>query len=306
MDNSNPFVYINDIPPDNYNGELALGMASHEDGVDLKGYVHEFPKPPWWDDEKYQKVKEEYVGHHRQCRRKAVESGFSDLPPAECGLYQRHDVPESGSIDDTEPIGSTGTRTIVAAAREASREKPLVVVIGGPLSTVADAYLVDPSIRDKIVVFCRFRRDIDGWNEFLSGWSATVATRRLRTVFCPASGGPLLKRSAVKRRLPDEPLKEYMLTKVYDGTSENPLSSGEKWEGDAVTTLSAAHPETRGSTEFLRFDGLKTHWALGKVLPSFLTTTEPTSTMVIPEHRHEEMNAAWWGHMAGPTTWGRE
>ena len=305
VNRTNPFFYSNDIPTDNFNGELALAMASDAEGIDLRGYLHEFPVVPWWDDtQKYQRTRERYVRHHQRCWRKAEQSGFSTLPPVEYGLYQRHEKPDSGAIGDTTPIGSAGTDAIVEAANSATREKPLVIAVGGPLCTVADAYLTDPSIRDKVIVFWRFRREGGEWNEFLSGWSATVVTRRLATVFCPAKGGPLVRESRVKMEFPDEPLKQYMLTKVYDGTGENPLAGGQKWEGDAISILSPAHPETRTGAEYLQFSGLKSHWAIGEVLPSFQTTNERTSTLIIPEHKHEKMNEAWWSHMKASSTWG--
>jgi hypothetical protein len=306
VDGSNPFLYCNDIPLDNFNGELALAMASDADGIDLRGYVHEFPVVPWWDSaEKYRRLRDRYVRHHRKTRRKAEQSGFTGLPPAELGLYRRHERPSSGTIEETDPVGSAGTEAILDAAEGASPETPLVVAVGGPLCTVADAYLTDPSIRNRVVVFCRFRRAVDEWNAFLSGWSATVVVRRLRTVLCPAAGGPLVERSRVEEALPEEPLKRYMLTKVYEGTGENPLADGQKWEGDAVSILSAAHPAARTPPEYLRFDGLKSHWAIGEVLPSFRAATEETPTQVVSEHDHGVMNETWWGHMTDPTTWGR-
>ena len=50
VNRTNPFFYSNDIPLDNYNGELALAMASDAEGIDLRGYLHEFPVVPLWDD----------------------------------------------------------------------------------------------------------------------------------------------------------------------------------------------------------------------------------------------------------------
>jgi hypothetical protein len=308
VDGTNPFVYVNDIPLDNFNGELALAMASDADGVDLRGYLHEFPRPPWWDsDRKYERAKSLYVTHHRKTRELATRSGFTTLPPAELGLYDRHEKPRSGAIADTEPVGSPGTDTIVEAARSASRENPLVVAVGGPLCTVADAYLTDPSIADRVVVFWRGKPPLnDGWNGELSGWSATVALRSLRTVLCPAEGSPRITRTRVNDALPDTPLKEYILTKVYDGTGENPLAGGEKWAGDAVSILAAAHPETRQTVENLRVGGTQSHWALGPVLPSLSSVSSASALKIIRQNDHDAMNEAWWSHVGDPSTWDGE
>ena len=305
VNDSNPFIYLNDIPPDNYNGELALAMASDDAGINLKGYLHEFPNVPWWDSTKKQtQARKRYIKHHKISRQKAEKSGFSNLPPAEMGLHSRHEKPDSERIDDTDPIGSAATERIVSAASDASPKNPLVITAGGPMCTVADAYLTDPSIANKVVIFCRIRPEVDGWNEFLSGWSLTVVVRRFQTVFCPASGAPLIKRTQVKNTLPDEPLREYMLEKVYEGTGKNPLADGKKWAADAVSLLSAAHPESRKPSKSLEFKGLKEHWKLGTVLPSFTETEAKTTTRVIPEHRHGRMNSIWWNHMSAPSTWG--
>jgi hypothetical protein len=308
VDSSNPFVYVNDIPLDNFNGELALAMGSDADGVELAGYLHEFPVVPWWDGaEKFERAKELYAEHHERTRSKAVQSGFTDLPPAEFGLYDRHEKPDTGRVEDTEPIGSTGTDTIVEAAQNASRDNPLVVAAGGPLCTLADAYLTDPSIAERVVLFWRSGLDADGWNAALSGWSMTVVLRRMTTVICPANGGPRITRERVENELPDGPLTRYMLNKVYDGTNENPFGDdGVKWGADAIATLSPAHPETRGESRDLRLAGLKEHWKLGRVLQNLEPAAEPTNVRIIESHDHPKMNDAWWGHVADPTTWDSE
>jgi hypothetical protein len=306
VDSSNPLVYINDIPPDNFNAELALGMGSHNDGVNLRGYIHEFPRVPWWEsDRKYRETRTRLNAAHWETFAKAVDSGFTNIPDPNAGLYRRHEMPESGSISDTEPIGSPGTQSIIEAASDASTENPLVVAVGGPLCTLADAYLTDPSIRDSLVVFCRIRPDVNRWNELLSGWSLTVVIRKLETVMCPGQGAPLIERSRVKESLPDEPLRSYMLNKVYGGTGQNPLADGEKWAADAISTLSPVHPETRQEPRHLRFDGLTSHESLGTELPSLSPSETETSIKIIDQHNHSEMTTAWWSHMDDPSTWGR-
>lgn len=306
VDSSNPIIYINDIPPDNFNGELALAMGSDSDGIDLQGYIHEFPPVPWWESaSKYRETRDRLRDQHWHSHRLATESGFTNLPEPRAGLYDRHEMPESGSVPDTTPIGSPGTQSIIDAARDATTENPLAVAVGGPHCTLADAYLTEPSIREKVVVFCRMDQQVERWNAFLSGWSLTVVMRKLKTVLCPGQGAALIERPRVEESLPDEPLKEYMLNKVYTGTGENPLADGEKWAADAVSTLSPAHPDTRQQPRNLRFDGLKSHWALGRVLPSFSSTKTETSTLIIDQHNHPDMTDAWWSHMADQSTWGR-
>lgn len=305
VDRSNPWIYVNDIPTDNFNGELALAMGSDDNGgVDLRGFIMEFPKPAWWDEEKFQRVKSGYVSHHETTYQKAVDSGFTGLPPVEFGPFRRHEKPSSGNIEDTEPIGSAGTRRILEEAREATVENPLVVSCGGPLATVADAYLRDPSIAHKVVVYWRETPDEEnqGWNSLLSGWSATIVAREMQLVLAPGAGGPVIERSELRNKLPDEPLRDYMLNKVYDGTGKNPLGDdGKKGEADAVSSMSPMYPQSRGEVQHVAVDGFEEHWKIKEEIPDLVTTSEETNIVLIEQH--SGLDSPWWGHMADPTTW---
>lgn len=52
----------------------------------------------------------------------------------------------------------------MAEARKATPEKPLIVVVGGPLTTVAQAYLTDPSIATRMVVAGIYSFTINGFD----------------------------------------------------------------------------------------------------------------------------------------------
>jgi hypothetical protein len=70
----------------------------------------------------------------------------------------------SGRIDDIVPLKSEGSDLIVAAARRATPEMPLVVLAGGPLTTVANAYLTDPTIAPRMVVMAVFPFTLNGYD----------------------------------------------------------------------------------------------------------------------------------------------
>jgi len=133
VDGDNPFIYVNDQSTDNYNAELALGLANRG-RIDLRGFLVGYPREAWrsseQDREQYREAKEEFVTHHRRVREMAERSGLQNPPPAELGVFKHHARPESGRIEDTEPIGSPGTERIVREARKASREEPLVIAFG--------------------------------------------------------------------------------------------------------------------------------------------------------------------------------
>lgn len=61
--------------------------------------------------------------------------------------------PASGDITATAPNGTAGAHLIVdASSRVASPARPLAVIVGGRLTDVADAYLLDQTVADRIVV----------------------------------------------------------------------------------------------------------------------------------------------------------
>jgi len=70
-------------------------------------------------------------------------SGLRHIPEPVAGTRGHLVKPASGKIEDTSPMDSPGSRQIVREAQAATPEKPLVVCVGGPLTVVADAYLLD-------------------------------------------------------------------------------------------------------------------------------------------------------------------
>ena len=215
VNSSNPFVQLNDQSTDNYMGELALAMAD-SNTVDLRGFLLGYPREVWKNEKKYGRHREECVTNHKRMHRKAVESGMEQLPSPQFGVFDHHQKPSSGRIEDTEPIGSEGTDLIIAEAKQASRENPLVVAVGGDICTVADAYLTDPSIADSLVVYWHEQVDDineqSGYNIQNSGWSAYVTLQRLATVLDHNRGGYTITEAEVENRVPS-PLNEYMMTK---------------------------------------------------------------------------------------------
>lgn len=294
VDASNPFVYINDQSTDNYNAELALAMAD-KGIIDLRGFVVGYPREPWMKEAEYQRHKEEYVTHHRLVRQKAEEAGFRNLPPAHLGLFEHLKRPPSGRIEDTKPIGSPATEVIVREAKKASRDRPLVIVAGGDVCTVADAYVTDPSIADSVVLYWHEEvshiNEQAGYNVQNSGWSAYIVLNRIATVLDTHEGSPRITRQRVVEEIPN-PLRDYMLTKEH-WKYGNPLSDGVKHEGDVKALLLAAFPYTRGRSRFLQVTGTQpAKWFGGaEVLP---TVASSTSRSHLVEIEIQEAVRAWW------------
>ena len=86
-------------------------------------------------------------------------------------------------------IGSDGSRLIVREAHKAGPGNPLVVICGGQLTAVADAYLLDSSIAGKVVVAALLGSDKDmgGFNGKQDPWAAYIVLQRLIYVQFPQS-----------------------------------------------------------------------------------------------------------------------
>ena len=79
-------------------------------------------------------------------------AGMTKIPPPVAGAKSVLAYPKLRMTENILVMPSPGSDLIVAEARKATPEKPLVVVVGGPLTTVAQAYLTDPSIASRMVV----------------------------------------------------------------------------------------------------------------------------------------------------------
>ena len=132
-----------------------------------------------WDWEKgYQYTLEQGMEDAEKSIAIARRSGVRNIPDPVPGCDAAFERPASGWIKDTNVVPSKGSELIVAEARKATREKPLVVFVGGPLNTVANAYLMDPSIADRMVVFMT---DLRGYNG-KDPWANYIVASRCRLI----------------------------------------------------------------------------------------------------------------------------
>jgi hypothetical protein len=106
----------------------------------------------------------------------ARESGLQNVPEPVLGAKEALRRPTSGKIEDTPLDKSPGSELIVAEARKATRARPLLVFIGGSCTTMATAYLTDPSIVESTIVF---QIDGGGYNGS-DGWAWDIVMRRCR------------------------------------------------------------------------------------------------------------------------------
>ena len=144
VDERNPIVLANDGPDDNWQGEYAILLA-HSGGPKLAGIIVN-TSAPWPDIDMN-------VAGWRGLVAAAGASGLRDIPDPTTSIAPPLVRPASGQIDDTTPNRSEGAHLIVElSARLSLPYRPLVVATGGRLTDVADAYFVDRTVVDRVVV----------------------------------------------------------------------------------------------------------------------------------------------------------
>jgi hypothetical protein len=180
VDERNPIVLVNDGADDNWQGEYAVLLANSA-GPKLAGIV--IDTSPGWQDI------DANIAGWRGLVAAARASGLRGVPDPTASIGPRLVRPASGEIDDTSPNRSEGARLIVdAAARLSLPYRPLVVVTGGRLTDVADAYLVDRTITDRVVVVSSLGTTTASGgamaapNGEMDPWADAIVTARFRFV----------------------------------------------------------------------------------------------------------------------------
>ena len=144
VDERNPVLLLNDGADDNWQGEYAVLLAN-SGGPALAGIV--VNASPAWQD------LDTNIAGWRGLVAAASASGLRNIPDPTASIGAPLARPASGQIDDTAPNRSEGARLIVeTSARLSLPYRPLVVATGGRLTDVADAYLVDRTVVEWVVV----------------------------------------------------------------------------------------------------------------------------------------------------------
>jgi hypothetical protein len=180
VDERNPILLLNDSVDDNWQGEYAVLLAN-SGGPALAGFVvNTSPNSPEIDVN---------VAGWRGLVAAARASGLGGIPDPTTSIGPPLVRPASGQIDDTAPNRSEGARLIVEASRRLSLPyRPLVVVTGGRLTDVADAYLVDRTVAERIVVVSSLGTTtasgaaMSAPNGEMDPWADVIVTSRFRFV----------------------------------------------------------------------------------------------------------------------------
>jgi hypothetical protein len=271
----NPIIYDNDWWFDVFDNNYLWAQASLG-AADLRGNI---VSRDMWDWRKgYQYSFEQSWQDAGKALRLARESGLKNIPDLTRGADRVLERPDSGRIEDTEAHPSVGSRLMVAEAKKASPEKPLLVIAGGPLTTVANALLTNPEIGPNLVVF---NLTVTGGYNGKDGWSPYIVMKRTRYV--DWGGGSFWDKDSVFRAehfdgLPDNEftadMKRFIRTdlgranQLGDGAPLVWLFANECWT-DAVVRKAEFHGS---AVRFLPVNGAETGDAL--VIPKSATDLE--------------------------------
>jgi len=215
VDERNPLIVNNDGARDNWQGEWAILLAS-SGHLQLAGIVVDASAD-------YPSL-EDNVAAWRQMVSAARSSGMRGIPDPIASVGAPLQEPADGAIDATVPNRSEGARFIVdAAARLSEPLRPVVVATGGQLTDLADAYLIDHAVADRVVVVSSVGETTGasistGWpNGDLDPWATTIVVSKFRyvqvnTYYAQNDDVPAARVAG----LPSNPFGVWMASKLSD------------------------------------------------------------------------------------------
>ncbi len=241
-----PMILSNDGALDNWQGEYALLLAQ-VGSPRLAGIVVGTSSP--WSD------LEENLARWRDMVASARDSGMANIPDPVGSQNPPLERPADGAIESTVPNGSEGARLIVDTSLELARpDVPVVVTTGGSLTDVADAYLLDPTVADRVVVVASLGSGFTETervarmgvpNGEVDTWAGEIVARRFRYVQVSAYYDHLGDVPAERLgELPQNPFGDWMRAK-QPGIWEHPVT------GDQVSVIALGVPEFTLSVERL-------------------------------------------------------
>lgn len=208
-----PMIYDNDWWQDVPDAAYLWAKAS-QGKCDLRGNIITRCTFGW--ENGYAHKLQEQIDDCRKLLTVAREGGLQNIPEPVLGAKEALRRPANGKVEDTRFEKSPGSELIVAEARKATRDKPLLVFVGGSCTTMAAAYLSDPSIVDRAIVF-----QIDGGAYNGSDdWAWEVVMKRCRFANW-ARGYFWDKINTWKpdrfRKLPANPLCDFLRRYAFEG-----------------------------------------------------------------------------------------
>jgi len=180
VDERNPVIIVNDGVNDNWMGEYALLLADHG-GPSIASIV--VGTTTYWPD-----LNANVTGW-TDFLNAARASGFTGLPDLTVSVGPPLTAPDNRQIDSTVPNHSAGAQRIIDLSRELGLpHRPVAVLVGTQLTDLADAYLVDPTVVDRVVVVASLgsldapKVRMTGPNGELDPWADWIVAQRFKYV----------------------------------------------------------------------------------------------------------------------------
>lgn len=179
IDATNPVIYDNDLIVDTPD-IFYLWLKAHKGQVNLVGNIN---TRDMYNQPNYQYSHDDTFVQWVNLYNKAQASNLQNIPAPVKGTSIALVKPASGVIEQTQYTNSVGSDLIIAEAHKASAAKPLVIFVGGNVSSIANAYLKDNSIADKVIVLhiAGYRYNSATYNT-TDFWSSYVVMKRFRYV----------------------------------------------------------------------------------------------------------------------------
>jgi hypothetical protein len=180
VDERNPMILDNDAFTDNWSGEYAA-LFANSGGPRIAGLIAS--ASPYWTD-----ANANATGWGKLVAA-ARASGLQNIPDVTMSSGLPLVRPADGQIDKTQPNNADGAQLIVNLSRELSTAtRPLVVLSAVPLTNLADAYLIDHSVVDRVVVVATLgelgnpNATMNGPNGDLDPWAGWIVAQKYRYV----------------------------------------------------------------------------------------------------------------------------
>jgi hypothetical protein len=176
VDERNPVIIDNDRAVDNWAGEYAVLLAN-SGGPRIVGIIAS--ASPYWTNANANAT------DWGKLVAAARASGLKNIPDVTTSAGLPMVRPADGQVDSTTPNHADGAQLIVDLSRKLSTpSRPLVVICNVPLTNLADAYLIDHSVVDRVVVVAQLgelgspNTTMNGPNGDLDAWADWIVAQK--------------------------------------------------------------------------------------------------------------------------------
>ena len=252
VDERNPVIIENDGWSDNWSGEYAVLLAN-AGGPPLAGIIVNATR--YWHD-----LNANASGWNKMMTA-ARSSGLKQIPDVTPSAGAPLVRPPDGQIEMTAANNSAGAKLIVETSLRLSLpSRPLVLLVNTPLTDVADAFLLDPSVVDRVVVVAALGSYVspnglmNGPNGDLDPWADWIVAQRFRYVQISAyydQTGDVTSSQLVN--LPQNPLGVWMAAKqpkIFDiATASDQVAVLAVGLPTFATAVQRAAPDTSAAFE---------------------------------------------------------